>query len=331
MIIKEYGKKAWRKVKKLHKRNQRLKQLKQRHKRELKKIEYNVARTEAEWKEAVGALYRDFSGREMNWEDPQRFTEKIVWRKMYDAHPVYGKLSDKYAVREWVARKIGEEYLIPLLGVWDRAEDIDFDSLPDQFVLKTNNASATNIIVKDKAKLNKKEAVENLRYWLKYPFWAISGELHYKPIPPKVIAEKFMLPPDMNDLPDYKFYCFAGKVFAVLIIRQVLFDRTKGKSLWVDRSGNVLPMDIGHFERFEGETALPSCFSQMVEIAETLAGGFAHVRVDLYNVKGQIYFGEMTFTSGSGQYKFDPDEWDYKFGSLWDTSKPQVDEKAVDA
>lgn len=311
-------------------KNKKIRILKRAHNKDLREAEKLKNRSYEEWKRVMTKDYEDFTGYEMNWDNPERFTQKIVWRMLNDANPIYSKLTDKYAVREWVAKKIGEDHLIPLLGVWDRAEDIDFDNLPEQFVLKTNNASATNLIVRDKKTLKKKEVVENFRYWLKYPFWTINGEFHYKAIEPKIIAEKYMLLPGMTDFPDYKFFCFDGSVLYVLIIENVMNGREYGRSIWVDQNANILPFDIGHFEHKTDNVTVPVNFREMVDIAEKLAQGFAHVRVDLYDVCGKVYFGEMTFTSGAGQYLFDPEEWDYAFGATWQITNPQIDTRIVD-
>ena len=311
-------------------KNKTVRKLKRIHNAELRELKKREHRSRDEWKEIMGKDYENFTGHKMNWENPERFTQKIVWRMFNDPDPVYSQLSDKYAVREWVAKKIGKEYLIPLLGVWNRAKDIDFDSLPDQFVLKTNNASATNIIVRDKKSLKRKQVIEQFRYWMKYPCWAIFGEFHYKAIKPKIIAEKFILRPDMDDLPDYKFFCFDGKVVFSYTMIEYIDNHNNGKLGFFDRSYKLLPFYRKEYLPIKEEVPKPENYDKMVEIAEVLSKGFSHVRVDLYNVKGKIYFGEMTFTTSSGKMIIEPDEWDYKVGGFWDITKPQVDGNLVD-
>ena len=249
---------------------------------------------EEEYGAELRRLYFEKTGNELSLENPQRYTEKIQWRKLYDKQPIYSVLSDKYAVRQWVARKIGEEYLIPLLGVWDKPEDIDFEKLPNAFVLKTNNGSSTNIIVRDKSNLNCELARERLRGWLAYPTWFANGfEMHYRDIPPKIIAEKYMMPVDGSaDFSDMEW-----------------------KHIDLCRRGMHNAAKV---------TPKPERFEEMIRLASILSEGFAQVRVDFYELNGSVYFGETTFTSGSGMFNFVPDSFDYLLGDMWNIHEPQV-------
>lgn len=173
-----------------------------------------------------------------------------------------------------------------------------------------------NLIVNDKHDIDKQETIEQLSFWLKIPFWSISGELHYKKIPPKIIAEKNMLPYEEKDLADYKFFCFGG----LPLFCQVITNRKDDEHI------DFFDMDW-HHQSFIGlnskstnsplKIPSPNCFDEMKRLATSLAQGFDFVRVDLYEIDGRVYFGEMTFTPGSGMGCFDPDEWDYKLGSFW--------------
>ncbi len=274
----------------------------------------------------IRELYKAKIGTDLNLETPTRFTEKIQWRKLMDRNPIYTQLTDKLEVRKWVERKIGPNYLIPLLGSWEKAEDINFETLPRSFVLKTNNGSKTNIIVRDKAKIDKEFSKKKLEFWLHYPVAAFSLELHYLNIAPKIIAEEYLAPDRGEDIEDYKFLCFSGEP----------------KYFWVDtdRSShhkrNVYDMDwklqdwtVGKNPKIQEEVKPPESFDKMVDIARILSKGFAHVRVDLYNVSGRIYFGEMTFTSGGGIEPFVPDEMDEVIGKMWNVSINQVDERII--
>ena len=154
-------------------------------------------------------VYRKKIGHDLNLENPVTYTEKMQWSKLYDNSPLKGELTDKYAVREWVKEKVGDQYLIPLLGVYNFVNEINFDTLPNQFVLKTNNGSATNIIVHDKKKLNKHLTRKRLKFWLNTPFSLVSWfEMHYDYIKPKIIVEQLMHDTQTDDLRDYKFLCF---------------------------------------------------------------------------------------------------------------------------
>ena len=272
-------------------------------------------------------LYSERSNRPLHLDAPVRLTEKIQWRKIYDESPVYTMLSDKYACRAWVEKKIGKEYLVPLLGVWDKFEDINPSALPEQFVLKTNNGCRTNLVVTDRSELDWDKAQKSFQKWLKMPFWCFNYEPHYRAIEPKIIAEEF-LPSNMESgLTDYKFYCFSGAP----VFCQVITGRTSTECI------DFFDMEWKHCS-FVGlnpkcknaplPIPKPEQFEELKEVARKLSEGFAFVRVDLYNTNGKVYFGEMTFTPSGGYGGFNPDEWDERLGNLWDLTIPQVGEAA---
>lgn len=247
---------------------------------------------------------------------PVSYTEKIQFAKIYKSTPLKGELSDKYLVRKWVANKIGEEYLIPLLGVWDKYDDIDFDELPDQFVLKTNQSSGTNVIVLDKSTIDNNSLRKKFNFWIKQN-WAFAGkgfEMHYQYIHPRIIAEKYVT--DSNgELNDYKFLCFNGKPYYVWV--------DEGRQ--TDHRRNVYDMDWNlqtwrqyTYKNTDHPIPKPEHFNEMVELVKTLCEGFDHVRVDLYYVDGRIYFGEMTFTNGKGYELIIPSEANDMLGGLWE-------------
>lgn len=268
-------------------------------------------------------LYENRHGVPLDWNNLQSYSEKMQWEKIFDHDTRKVVLSDKYLVREWVAKRISDAYLIPLIGVWDNVSEIDFSTLPRQFVLKTNCASGDVIIVRDKSELTEKTIRgyrAKLDYYLHMKFGYNTCELHYNDISPKIIAEELIDSGDV-DLQDYKFICFDGKAYYC----------------WVDtgryhvHKRNVYNMDWELQDWYQysygvSDTPIPrpENYEEMVRIAETLAAGFSHVRVDLYNVRGQIYFGEMTFTNSSGFERIEPAEADYMLGNLWkiDTSIP---------
>ena len=251
-----------------------------------------------------------------NLEDPVRYTEKIQWRKLNDHDPLYSRLSDKVAVRDWVQGRIGAKYLIPLIGVWDSYDQIDFNYLPDEFVLKTNNASSTVCIVPDKKKMNHKLMKKKFDFWMQMDYTRLQGyESQYAGIKPKILAEFMVHPQDgESDLRDYKFLCFNGKVHYIWVDlnryhghARAMFDRDWNFQHWNQK---FEPMESCDVER-------PANLDEMIMIAEKLAASFDHVRVDLYNTGNRILFGEMTFTNSSGFEPFYPDEWDYRLGNLW--------------
>ena len=258
--------------------------------------------------------YKKVFNRNIDWENPKTYNEKLQWLKINDRNPLYTTLVDKYAVKDYVANVIGKEHVIETYGVWDKFDDIDFNSLPNQFVLKCTHDSGGLVIVKDKTKLNKKTAKAKIEKSLKTNFYLAGREWPYKNVPRKIIAEKFMVDESGYELKDYKFFCFDGKVKALFIATDRMKEGEEVKFDFFDRDFNHLPFKHGH-ENSKSEIKKPEKFDEMIELAEKLSSGLKHVRVDLYNVKGQIYFGEMTFYHHTGLVPFEPDEWDYTFGS----------------
>ena len=290
----------------------RIKQLEQK-----KSVYYKSLSSEA-YKGEIIRLYKEKTGNDLDLKAPKRYTEKIQWMKLYGITPLISKLSDKYEVRDWVAEKIGTEYLVPLLGVWSSFDEIRFEELPDSFVLKTNNASATNIIVNSKANMNKRWMKQKIDYWMERPFGFLSGlELQYMAIKPRIIAEKNLMSEGLTDLPDYKFFCFDGKVFCSYTMVDYTFNHENGRLGFFDRDYRLMDAYRADYARISEQIPRPKNYDKMVEIAETLSKDFSHVRVDLYNIDGKIYFGEMTFTTNSGYTVFVPDEFDYELGKQW--------------
>lgn len=260
-------------------------------------------------------LFHYKMGYKLNLKNPKTFSEKIQWLKLYNRNPLYTTLVDKYAVKKWVADKIGEKHIVPMLGVWDNTNEIDFESLPDRFVLKTTNGGGGNVIIcKDKSKLDKVKTIKLLNRSLKNSIYNNYREWPYKNVPPRIIAEKY-IENDGRNLYDYKFYCFNGKVHFCQVIR----DRyTKETIDFYDMAWNHMPFVGLNPVAKNGlnPVAKPQDLKKMVSICEKLSEGFPFIRVDLYNVDDKIYFGELTFYPASGFGVFEPDEWNYKLGDL---------------
>lgn len=266
--------------------------------------------------------YRCQMGHWINWKNPKTFTEKLQWLKVYDYKPEYTKMVDKLAVKDYVASRIGEEYIIPTLGVWDRVEDIDWDSLSDQFVLKTTHGGGGGgvVVCSDKTHFDKAKAIKKLLTSMHSNAGKTYRERPYLNVPRKIIAEKFMaertakVNTKNSDLPDYKFFCFNGKVkcfkidFGRFVEHHANYYSPKGKLLPFGEKG--LEPDPNHIE------IMPENLNDMISIAEKLSKGFKFLRVDLYNVKGKIYFGELTFYPAAGMGAFIPEEWDEKLGGM---------------
>ncbi|MCD7945955.1 MAG: hypothetical protein LUF81_05070, partial [Clostridiales bacterium] len=263
--------------------------------------------------EALKEWYYHKTGHVLNLEHPRTYTEKIQWLKLYDSTPLKGRLSDKYLVRDYVKEKIGEEYLVPLLGVWDRAEDVPFDDLPEQYALKATHGSGWNIIVHDKSQLNVNDARRKLKEWLQTDFAFRDGlELHYSYTEPRIIAEKY-IENSGGEVNDYKVFCFDGKAKYVMFLSQ---RSTALKMAVYDTDWNLMPF-VYAVERLNREVPKPDNLEELLSLAEKLAEGFPFVRVDFYLLNsGEIKFGELTFTSDSGQNPWRPAEYDRKLGDL---------------
>lgn len=244
--------------------------------------------------------YKASTGEDLNLDDPQTFNEKIQWLKLYDSTPLKTRLADKYLVRDWVKEKIGEEYLVPLLGVWDKFDDIDFDSLPNQFALKCNHGSNMNVIVKDKSLMDMNNTKEKFDSWMKINYAFTSGlELQYKDIHPKIMSEKYIEQLD-NDLLDYKIHVFNGIPKIIQIIGNRNFETHTAKECFL--TTDWIPRELMYhtYDSYKNIPEKPENLNELLEIAGILGKGFSYVRVDLYDISGKIIFGEMTFTPASG-------------------------------
>lgn len=257
-------------------------------------------------------------GYPLDLNNPQTFNEKLQWLKLYDRKPEYTMMVDKYKVREYIKEKLGEEYLIPLLGVWDKAEDIDFDKLPNQFVLKCNHNSGLGMyICKDKSKLTQKEIKvirKNLTKGLQQDYYLTGREWPYKNVSRKIIAEKYM-EDETGQLRDYKFYCFNGEPKIIMINSDREIGKTKAD--YFDMHFNWIDLKWG-YEHALVKPSKPINFKKMKELAVVLSKNIPELRVDFYEVNNKIYFGELTFFDGSGFDKIEPKEWDKKIGDWID-------------
>ena len=257
-------------------------------------------------------VYRIKTGKKLSLKNPIGFNEKLNWLKINDIHPEYTDYVDKIKVREIVKEKLGEDICFPLLGQWERYEDIDFSTLPDSFVLKCNHDSGSVKIVKDKSTIDHKEFAEFFKSRLKMNPYTIGREYPYKKVKPMIMAEKYMTPQGASDIEDYKFFCFHGKP-------EIMFVATERSS---DCKFDFYDMDFNHLDIVtihpqSGKVLeKPALFDRMKEIATVLSEGIKMVRIDLYEIEGKIYFGEFTFFHGGGFWLFTPEEWEKKLGDL---------------
>lgn len=256
-------------------------------------------------------------GKPLNLKDPQTYNEKVNWLKLYDRNPLYTTLVDKYAVKKWVEDKIGKQYIIPTLGIWEKFDDIDFSQLPNQFVLKCTHDSGGVIICKDKSLFDISSAKEALTKSLKHNFYYQSQEWPYKNVPPRIIAEKYMEDQQDGELRDYKFYTFNGEPQILLLATN---RQSKDKPLcfdYYDMNFNHLKWtNHWHPNNNEKNPHKPQNFEKMQKLIKVLAEKIPHVRVDFYEVNGSVYFGEMTFFPQGGFLKIHPDSWEKEWGDL---------------
>ncbi len=263
--------------------------------------------------EYLRKVYRGRFGTELNLEDPQTFNEKLQWLKLYNRKPIYTTMVDKYEAKKYVADAIGEEHIIPTLGVWDQFEDIDFDALPNQFVLKCTHDSAGLVICEDKSKLDISKARKKINRSLKRKFFFVGREWPYKNVKPRIIAEKFMSDGVTKVPRDYKLLCFNGQPRIILVCNQRFTDEGLHEDFF-DENWEKTTIKKPQFKFSEVTPEKPATFEEMKAIARKLAEGIPFVRVDLYEIGGKVYFGELTFFPASGFTGFDPPSWDKTLG-----------------
>lgn len=266
----------------------------------------------------VGYYYEYYTGLRYNDRAPKGFTEKVQWYKAHYRPRILTQLVDKYAVRDFVRRRIGDQYLNRCLAVYDRVSDIDWDALPNQFVIKGVHGCGFNLIVPDKSKLNRTQARLKLTKWMHQNQYYRGGqEWAYKDVKPRLIVEEYMQEPGQAVLPDYKFFCFGGKAHFV----EVHHDRGRKEYLsgFFGLDMQKMPFrDVPAAKDMHVAPPRPDNMDEMIQCAEALAKGFPFVRVDFYSVQGRTVFGEMTFYPGDGRFVYRPYEYELSIGDLFE-------------
>lgn len=253
-------------------------------------------------------------GYRLDWDNLKTYNEKIQWLKLYDQKPEYEIMVDKYKVKDYVAKIIGTEHIIPTLGVWDNANDIDFNSLPQKFVLKCTHDSGGIVICKDKSKLDKEAARKEINKGLKMSFYMEGREYQYKNVKPRVIAEQYMEQEEGKGLDDYKVLCFGGKA-KLIELHQGRYTDSHTQDFY-DRNWNRTNITQGGYGAMSKTVApKPQCFEEMIRMSEKLSEKMRHARIDWYIVNNKLYFGEITLFDGSGFEPFDKYEDDLMIGS----------------
>ena len=254
----------------------------------------------------------------LDLDNPKTFSEKCQWLKLYDHKPIYHQMVDKYDAKQLVSRLIGEEYVIPTYGVWEKVEDIDWNALPDKFVIKPTHSGGADciLICKDKSEFDIENAKQRLQKTMhSNGIWNNLREWTYKDIKPRIIAEQLLEDDVMSYPQDYKFWCFDGEV-KCFYITTGRSESGHTKDNFFDVNGKYMA-DLEHVmykSDPNGLPPIPSTLPKMLELAKVLSKGVPHLRVDLYEVNGRIYFGELTFAEESGFAEFSPKRWNYTFG-----------------
>lgn len=259
-------------------------------------------------------MYKYRIGKKLNLKNPKTFNEKLQWLKLYNRNPAYVQMVDKYEAKKYVASIIGEEYIIPTLGVWDKFDDIDFTILPNKFVLKCTHDSGGVVICKEKNNFNIEEARKKINKHMKINYYYHSREWPYKNVKPRIIAEQYMKDENNEELLDFKFMCFNG----IVKMSFVCSNRKSKDGLNVDfydLNWNKMPFQR-HYQNSKNEIKKPKNYELMIELAEKLSKEIPFVRADFYEINGKVYFGELTFFPGAGLEEFTPELWDEKIGDM---------------
>lgn len=271
----------------------------------------------------IKLAFRACMGYRLNLNNPKTYNEKLQWLKLFYHNSKAVSLVDKYEVKRIVSEIIGEDYLIPTYGVWNSFEEIDFSKLPEQFVLKCTHDSGGLVICKDKKMLNIDSAREKLETSLKSNYFLLSREWPYKNVKPRIIAEKYMEDQTYHELRDYKFFCFDGEPKVLFVATDRMNKTEETKFDFFDMDYNWLDFRNGH-PNASRHPQKPDNFEEMRIIAEKLSAGFPHMRVDLYDINGKVYFGELTFSHWGGLVPFEPNEWDYRLGKWIKLPKKEI-------
>lgn len=258
--------------------------------------------------------YRASLGKKLDLNNPRTFNEKMQWLKLYDHRPEYAKMVDKYEVKKYVADIIGEEYIIPTLGIWDSFDEIDFEGLPSQFVLKCTHDSGGLVICKDKDSLDIEAARKKIEKSMRVNYFKWGREWPYKQIKPRIIAEQYMDSGDASGIMDYKVHNFNGIPKIVLVCSERFSDSGLKEDFFDDKWRHLDLCQLSH-SNSDYNIEKPESFDKMLELSRILANKIPFVRTDFYEVEGKLYFGELTFYADSGMLGFCPDDWDNILGS----------------
>ena len=286
----------------------------------IKKIIYSIGRYMGRNYPKIWISFRYFLRfhKRINWQRPRTLNEKILYLSMMTDTTRWSDLADKYKVREYVKKKGLEDILVPLVGHWERPEDIEWDKLPNKFVLKCNHGCAYNILCHDKNTFKKEDAIKKIRKWMKEDFGAFNIETHYSKIKPHIICEEYL----GNCIIDYKFFCFNGEPKYIYISSDLVHDR-QARIGFFYLDGTKMPLIRDDYAPMDIEK-LPPFFEDMKRAADILCKDFTFVRVDFFIANGTYYFAELTFTPSGGMMPFNPDKYDLEWGGQLNIPKLKI-------
>lgn len=277
-------------------------------------------------KEYLKLMYRLKVGRKLHLNNPKTFNEKLQWLKLYNRKEFYSSLVDKYEVRQYVKKKVGEQYLVPIFGVWDKFDDIDFNMLPKKFVIKCTHDSGGVIICKDKDKLNMTEARNKIQSCLDRNFYYWGREWPYKNVKPRIIVEQYLEDESGDEIKDYKFMVFNGKVKCSFVCSERYSEEGLAVDFY-DLNWNKMPF-MRKYRNSDKVIEKPKNYEKMIELAEKLSVDMIFDRIDFYEINGNIYFGEITLYPGGGFEKFIPEKYDTILGEMLEIDKNMMEVKS---
>ena len=263
--------------------------------------------------EFLKKVFPKYMGYPLDLENPKTFSEKLQWLKVNYREPIQIVMVDKHEAKDFIAQRVGDQYIIPTLAIWDSVEDIDFDALPNQFVLKCTHDSGGIVICKDKSSLDREAAKAKLSASLQRDYSRISREWPYKDVPRRIIAEEYLSELGSNEILDYKMYCFHGKPKSTVVCSN-RFSKTGTRMNFYDIDWNPMGIHFGHYPPVSTEFTRPETYEEMLRLATELSKDCPFLRVDFYEIKGRLYIGELTFFPGAGFEKFRPMTKDYELG-----------------
>lgn len=276
-------------------------------------------------KQYVQLKYKLIMGRKLELQKPQTFNEKLQWLKLYDRNHQYTQMVDKYEAKKYVASIIGEEYIIPTIGIYNSFDEIDFKKLPNKFVIKCTHDSGGLILCKNKEKLDIAKAKKKIDKCMKNNYYYKHREWVYKNIKPRIIIEKYM--EDNNSIMrDYKFFCFNGEP-KLMYLSEGLENHETARMSFYDMDFNLIDCKRKDYKQLDYTPKKPKTFEKMKEFASILSKDIPHLRVDWYEINGKLYFGELTFFTCSGFIPFEPEEWDHKLGEMLKLPDKKISDK----